>query len=299
MSPTDERKFSIFIPSWNNLDYLRLCVESIEKNSAFSHQILIYVNEGSDGTLEWVRENGYDYVHSPANVGICWAVNSLRRFVKTDYIVYMNDDMYVCPDWDMVLWREIESLPDNKFFLSSTIIQPGPSFCRSMITHADFGRSTGTFREEELLEKFRSFEHPDWFGSTWPPNVVHKDLWDMVGGYSIELSPGMYSDPDFSAKLWLAGVRLFKGLSASRIYHFEARSTGRVKKNNGSLQFLRKYGITSASFMRNVLRRGEPFDESLVGKPDMAAIKKDIARSNLKSILVAGKKNPMVKKLWE
>jgi len=47
--------FSILIPSWNNLELLRLCVESVKIISAFSHQIIVHVNDGSDGTLEWVR----------------------------------------------------------------------------------------------------------------------------------------------------------------------------------------------------------------------------------------------------
>lgn len=44
--------FSILIPTWNNLDLLQLCIESIKKNSAFSHQIIVHINEGIDGTLD-------------------------------------------------------------------------------------------------------------------------------------------------------------------------------------------------------------------------------------------------------
>ena len=49
--------FSILIPSYNNLEYLKLCINSILKNSKYNHQIIIHVNEGSDGTLEYVKEN--------------------------------------------------------------------------------------------------------------------------------------------------------------------------------------------------------------------------------------------------
>ena len=48
--------FSILIPTWNNLAFLKLCLKSIAKNSTFNHQILIHVNDGSDGTLEWVKK---------------------------------------------------------------------------------------------------------------------------------------------------------------------------------------------------------------------------------------------------
>lgn len=293
-----DRIFSILIPTWNNLKFLQLCVESIEKNSSFKHQILIHINEGIDGTLEWVKEKGLTYTYSAENVGVCFALNGLRSYVETDYILYMNDDMYVCPEWDKFLWEEIQSLPNNKFFISSTLMQPRPFFCKSVIAPADYGSSPDNFREQDLLNQYQNLPHPDWFGSTWPPNVVHKTMWDLVGGYSVEFSPGMYSDPDFSAKLWMVGVRYFKGVSKSRVYHFEARSTSRVRKNKGNIQFLFKWGITSASFMRNVLKRGEPFD--VVKKEDINSIllKKDLFRSRVKRIIYLFS-NLSVKNLWD
>ncbi|MCC8170801.1 MAG: hypothetical protein LIP00_03250 [Parabacteroides sp.] len=183
--------------------------------------------------------------------------------------------------------------------MSATLLQPRPFFCKSVIAPADFGDSLNTFREKELLAKFRLFDHPDWCGATWPPNVVHTSLWDRVGGYSVEFSPGMYSDPDFSAKLWMAGVRLFKGLSASRVYHFEARSTGRVRKNDGSRQFLSKWGITSASFMRGILHRGEPFDPGCAGKINRIALQKDLLRSRVKQFFYLFKKSALANTLWK
>jgi glycosyltransferase involved in cell wall biosynthesis len=254
-----DAKFSILIPTWNNLSFLKLCVDSILKNSTFNHQIIIHVNEGADGTLEWVKEKNFSFTYSKSNIGICWAMNAMRSIVDTDYILFINDDMYVCPNWDLELWKEISSLPDNNFYLSSTMIQPRKFWCKSIISPVDFGQNLKEFEEVTLLKHYMNLPHYDWSGSTWPPTIVHKDVWDLVGGYSVELSPGMYSDPDFSAKLYLAGIRYFKGIDSSRVYHFEARSTGRVKRNNGSKQFLYKWGITSSSFMHYILHRGEPF----------------------------------------
>ena len=48
--------FSILIPTYNNLEYLKVCINSIRKNSKFSHQIIVHINEGTDGTLEYVKE---------------------------------------------------------------------------------------------------------------------------------------------------------------------------------------------------------------------------------------------------
>jgi len=247
------------IPTWNNLSFLKLCVRSIQKNSAFPHQLIIHVNEGTDGSLNWVKENGYSFTYSKTNIGVCWALNSMRSLVDTEYIVFMNDDMYACPGWDLELLKEIESLPNNMFFLSSTLIQPFKFWCRDILAPANFGTEPSNFNEAELLKTFRDLQHGDWHGSTWPPNIVHRDIWDLVGGYSVEFSPGMYSDPDFSAKLYMAGIRYFKGVDKSRVYHFVARSTGRVKRNKGTKQFLYKWGITSGIFMKYLLHRGTPF----------------------------------------
>jgi len=287
--------FSILIPSWNNLGFLKLCIESIEKNSAYKHEILIHVNDGSDGTLEWVRQKGYKHTHSEENIGVCYALNGLRPLATTDYIMFMNDDMYVCPGWDTALVEEIKRIGHKMFFLSSTLIQPRPFFCKSVIAPANYGETVESFDEERLLREYATLPHGDWLGATWPPNVVHKDVWDLVGGYSIEFSPGMYSDPDFSAKLWMAGVRLFKGVDRSRVYHFEARSTHRIVKNDGSLQFLRKWGITSGSFIRDILHRGEPFDAP---KDHTLELKKDIERSRWKKVLTIFR-STKTKNLWD
>ena len=53
--------FSILIHSYNNLNYLKLCVKSILKNSINKHEIIVHVNEGSDGTLEYVKNNNLKY----------------------------------------------------------------------------------------------------------------------------------------------------------------------------------------------------------------------------------------------
>jgi glycosyltransferase involved in cell wall biosynthesis len=254
--------FSILIPTWNNLAYLKLCIHSIRKNSSYAHQIIVHINEGTDGTLDWVEsQTDIDFSHSKTNVGVCYALNAGRDLVSTNYIVYINDDMYVCPGWDAGLMEEIKKTTNNYFFFSATAIEPFSS--SNCAIEKDFGKDFGSFNELSLLKEFSGLQMSDWQGATWPPNVVHKETWDLVGGYSLEFSPGMYSDPDFSMKLWEAGVRLFKGVGRSRVYHFGSRSTKRVAKNKGYYTFIAKWKITSGTFTRYYLRRGKAFDGEL------------------------------------
>lgn len=255
--------FSILIPSWNNLAFLQLCIRSIRTHSVVPFELIVHLNEGKDGSLQWVKDQGdIAYSHSETNVGVCHAMNAMRTLARADYLLYINDDMYTLPGWDLLLKQEIEACPNEYFFISSTMIEPRAQSSCSI--EANFGTSLSTFEEARLLAEYQSFDKPNWQGATWPPNVVHKKLWDEVGGYSIEFTPGMYSDPDFSMKLWQAGVRLFKGLGQSRVYHFGSISVKRVKQNRGYYQFIRKWGMTSSTLSKYYLRRGERFDGPLV-----------------------------------
>lgn len=275
-------RFSIIIPTWNNLPFLKLCVESIRKNSTAPHQIIVHVNEGSDGTLQWVQEQGLDYTFSERNIGVCMACNRMRSKVQTDYMFYLNDDMYVLPGWDTALEEEIHALPDAFFFLSGTMIQPHNALDVGITAY--YGDTVENFEESRLLAEYQNYPMHDWKGATWPPNLVHRDLWDLVGGYSIEFSPGMYSDPDFTAKLWMAGVRYFKGIADCRVYHFETKSTGRIGKNDGSTQFLMKWGITNSAMRKNLTRLGEPFDVTTT-RVETKSLQRNRFRSRWKALL--------------
>lgn len=251
--------FSILIPTWNNLPFLKLCIRSIRRNSTYRHQIVVHINEGKDGTLEWIEQQpDVQYTMSEANVGVCFALNQSAAIASCDYLLYLNDDMYVCPGWDAALYKEIQKIGHPYFFLSGTAIEHSPQSKCSI--EADFGKDIETFDEKRLLQEYASLPMQDWHGATWPPNVVHRDIWNLVGGYSIEFSPGMYSDPDFSMKLWQAGVRIFKGISQSRVYHFGSVSVKRVSKNEGYYTFIKKWGMTSSTMSEYYLRRGERYD---------------------------------------
>ncbi len=253
-------KFSILIPSWNNLDILKICLNSIEKNSTFKHQIIVHINEGIDGTLEWIKQNNYSYTYSNQNVGVCYAMNAMYQLATSDYILYINDDMYVCPNWDKNLFLAIENQGNEYFYFSSTMIEPSGINNKCAISPYNFGVNSESFKESDMLNFAKTVNKKDWFGSSWPPSVVHRKLWEKVGGYSVEFSPGFGSDPDFSMKLWKAGIREFRGIGDSLVYHFQSKSTARVIRNNGRLQFAKKWRLPSSYFYKHILRLGQDYD---------------------------------------
>ena len=274
--------FSILIPTWNNLELLKLCVRSIRDNSAHTHQIIVHVNDGSDGTLEWVRAQQLAHTHSPQNIGICLAVNESAMLAQHDYILYLNDDMYCCPGWDTALIEKLKGLDTDLFMLSGTMIEPRDTSNPCVIVR-DYGSDTQNFDEKRLLAELPQHHKVDWYGATWPPTLVSKRWWFKVGGYSSEFSPGMSSDNDFSMKLWHAGCRIFLGVGDSLVYHFQCKSTGKVKKNDGGKQFLHKWGMRQSVFDRYYLRRGMPAQSLRLPEPeDSRDLRWQLLRSDLK-----------------
>ena len=256
--------YSLLVPTWNNLPYLQLFVQSLRRHSAREHQLLVHANEGSDGTRDWLRAEGIEHTASDRNIGICHAVNLLGVRAQGEYVVYLNDDMVLAPGWDAALDRAIERVRRHgAFMLSGTMVEPVDTG-NVCAVHADLGRDPATFDFERFAREAPQLARADWLGATWPPTLVSRELWHQVGGYSIEFSPGMGSDNDFSMKLWQAGCRLFLGVGDSLVYHFSETSTRRIRKNDGRRQFLMKWGMTQSGFDRHYLRRGQPVSAGAV-----------------------------------
>mgnify|MGYP003460942820 FL=1 len=248
--------FSVLLPTWNNLPFLKLCVASLRRHSAREHQLVVHANDGSDGTREWLRAEGIEHTASDENIGICHAVNLAGEKARGDYLVYFNDDMVAAPGWDVALDRAIERVQRHgPFMLSGTMIEPAASG-NACVVIADFGRDPARFDLERFAREAPRLARADWLGATWPPTLVARALWHQVGGYSIEFSPGMGSDNDFSMKLWRAGCRAFLGVGDSLVYHFSETSTRRIRKNDGRRQLHPKRRITQWGCDRHCLRRG-------------------------------------------
>jgi glycosyltransferase involved in cell wall biosynthesis len=254
--------FSILIPTFNNLEYLKLCISSIKKNSKFENQIIPHVNVGDDGTVDFLKNENINFTHTKFNSGICEGINKAASLSKFDYLLYAHDDFYFCPNWDEILKNEVKVIGHNKFYLSGTMMHEGQ-------IKFDCGDSPSNFNEEMFLDNYKKYNHYDFQGSTWAPSLVHKDIWIKAGGLSEEFFPGSGSDPDFNMKLWNLGIRIFKGINNFKVYHFGSivlRDKKKQKKkygSRGSKQFLIKWGVGIKFFKKFFLRSNKKYDGEL------------------------------------
>tara|TARA_Y100000741_G_scaffold356147_1_gene332435 strand:+ start:456 stop:1340 length:885 start_codon:yes stop_codon:yes gene_type:complete len=248
--------FSIIIPTLNNLKYLRNCIESIKKNSKYNHEIIPHVNIGSDGTIDYLKINKIKFTYTEDNVGICKGMNLAAKKSKNQYILYAHDDFYFCPDWDEILKIEVDKIGHNLFYLSGTMVNNG---------QIDFncGNNLDEFDEKKFLLNYKNHNFYDFQGSTWAPHLIHRDVWNRVGGFSEEYYPGTGSDPDLNMKLWSIGVRIFKGINNFKVYHFGSIVTRKYKDDpfiktesgsRGGKIFLLKWGFTIKFFRKFYLK---------------------------------------------
>jgi len=257
--------FSIIIPTFNNLKYLKNCVTSIEKNSSFSHEIIPHINEGTDGTEDYLISKNIKYTITEYNSGICVGMNMAAKKATTQYILYAHDDFYFCPGWDEALLSEVKKINHNNFYLSGIMIGNGP-------LKFNYGKTFEDFDEKKLLDNYKNINHYDFQGSTWAPHLMHKKTWDSVGGFSEEFFPGTGSDPDLNMKLWKKGVRIFKGINKFKVYHFGSIVTRKYKNHptiktesgsKGSKIFLLKWGISIKFFKKYLMKSDTKYDGPL------------------------------------
>ena len=134
------------------------------------------------------------------------------------------------------------------------------------------GDSFSNFDEKKFLENYQNYNFYDFQGSTWAPHLIHKDIWNKVGGFSEEFYPGTGSDPDLNMKLWKQGIRIFKGINRFKVYHFGSIVTRRYKNHptiqtesgsRGAKIFLLKWGISINFFKKYIMRSDTKYTNPL------------------------------------
>jgi len=109
-------KYSVIIPIYNNLQYTVQCLESIEKNCDKRETEIILINNGStDNThaylQSWKKHSGFRtrVVTFPENRGFAVACNAGLKRANGKYLVLLNNDCIVTPNWLEWLSQAIES----------------------------------------------------------------------------------------------------------------------------------------------------------------------------------------------
>ena len=235
------------ISTYNNLEYLKLAIQSVRKYSYFNDApFIIHAENCNDGTDEWLEKNAKTYnleyyIDKNDNPkGIGGGMNFCAERVKTKYINFLHSDFYVSSDWDKKLLDVHEKYDNEKLWVNSFRIEPNvfnsPDRAGTLlVSPEEFGAYFDNFDNEYFIEyanefaRINNFEIPKGEGVS---GLVRKDVWDETGGNDARFAPTSWDDMDLFLRMLQNGVR-FVMPSKSVVWHFGARGSHRLEENNG------------------------------------------------------------------
>ena len=127
------REQTICISVHNGINYLPVVVKSVRENSYDKDcPFVIYSENSDDGTNEWLEDNKnkYDldvYIETENKVrrGIGGGMNYCADKVKTEFINFLQADIYVSRNWDKYLFECYDEMVGNdRGIVFSNRIQP-------------------------------------------------------------------------------------------------------------------------------------------------------------------------------
>lgn len=131
--PSTKRPISIVVPSFECLDYLQLCVKSVEKYTVdIDYELIIVDNGSSPEVKEYLRSIGSNnritVIFNQANEGFTRAINhGIKAARPENDILLLNNDTMVTRGWVEALQEVISLYPDAGLAVPSQILLPGES----------------------------------------------------------------------------------------------------------------------------------------------------------------------------
>ena len=122
------------IPTYNNLPYLKLTVQSVRQNCYYKDMpIFIFAENCTDGTNEWLGnrsdELGIEYYIEDGKdredqLGIGGGIDLCVSKVKTEFVNILHSDFWVAPNQDIELLKLFDEFPNDRLITSSFRVQP-------------------------------------------------------------------------------------------------------------------------------------------------------------------------------
>lgn len=113
---------TVVIPNYNGLRFMEPCMAALEKQNCKDFEILVVDNGSSDGSVEWLKSHQYPTIFLEENTGFSGAVNVGIKASKTPFVLLLNNDTEVEPDFIGEMIKAI-CRSDKIFAVSSKMVQ--------------------------------------------------------------------------------------------------------------------------------------------------------------------------------
>lgn len=243
---------SVIIVSWNGLDWLKHSLPSLQKVTYNPFETILVDNASTDGTLDWVKSN-YPHVQlvsSSCNNGFAQANNIGFQHAKGDYILFLNNDVEVAPEFIEELVKVIHKkkliagaqskilLMDNKKKLDSV---------GAFLTAFGFLYHHGFMNDDSLnFDKTIYLYTPKGASMMFKRSVlenvkIHSELFDSEAF-------AYFEETDLAHRIWLSGQRIVYA-PMSIIYHKMGGTSTSI--NNSFIQY-HSFKNRIASYIKNL-----------------------------------------------
>ena len=242
-------KVSIIVVSFNNLEYLRLCIESIFEYSNYPNfEVIVVDNSSLDGSAEYLKgkkeEGKIETILNPQNLGFAKANNQGIEIASGEYIILLNDDTVVTQNWIFGLIKYL-NLPG--IGMVGPVTNEIGNEAKINIAYSSLEEMRGWAEEYTRAHKEKYFEIKM---LALFCIAFKKSLLDDVGLLDERFEIGMFEDDDFSVRVKNAGYQTICAEDVF-IHHFGKASFKKLRDqeylrlfNKNKELFENKWNIT-------------------------------------------------------
>ncbi len=214
-------RVSIVIVAYNQINYTKKCIQSIQKYVTVNYEIVLIDNASNDGTMKQLSKNDglIKYYRNNSNYGFPVAVNQGILNSLGDYILILNNDTVLT---EGLIERMIEIAESD-----SEIGLVAPLSNEVSGLQKDHNAKYNSL--EEMYKYARSLREKNKGMILQFPRVaflctlIKREVIDKIGGLDERFTPGNFEDDDFCLRAQLAGYKTIIAKDAF-IHHFGSKS---------------------------------------------------------------------------
>lgn len=218
--------FSVVIPNWNGLRFLKACLDALANQSYPYVEIIIADNASSDGSQAFIATQ-YPQVRLlqlPQNRGFTGACNAGIQAARGDIIALLNNDTEVDKNWALAIVDAFERHPEVGIVASKMLLFDKRDHFH---TAGDYYTVDGRAGNRGVWEKDRGqYDREEYvFSACGGSAAYRRALFDVVGLLDDDFFFSM-EDIDLAWRAQLAGWRALYTPHAIVYHHLSATGGG-------------------------------------------------------------------------
>jgi len=100
---------SIISAVHNEIEFNRLFLTSLKKNTSLEYEVIIVDNHSTDGSADYFEAEGCTVIRNEKNHCYPQSQNIGMRHAQGDYLIFLNNDVYLAPGWDVHLIETMQA----------------------------------------------------------------------------------------------------------------------------------------------------------------------------------------------